>query len=409
MKLLYVKLAWRNVMRNKRRTILAGLAVGISLASLIFIDGLLDGMLQSMIRTATDTFLGQGEIHAAGFRETMAVEDVIHHSDAVLRSLATEKRIAAYTPRTLSFAMLSSPNGVASVMLYGVDPRTEPRISIVDKAIRQGQWLAPGDDGKILLGSKTAELLEVGVGDRVVLTTAEAGTGALAQDLFRVGGIFHLGIREFDGGTAFINIHEAQRLLALGSGVHEIALRFHHLQDAGNPRLPFWKKYSQGGNEALGWKELVKQLQSVVEMSDMTTAIVTGLIFAIVAVIIMNTLFMSLYERMFEFGVLRAVGTRPVDMALIIFLEAAALAFISILWGMALGWLIIKVVGVFGINYQGIEFAGVTITDLLYPVFRLRQFTLYPLLIGVFSLIAAIYPAIFAARLLPAKAMQRSM
>jgi ABC-type antimicrobial peptide transport system permease subunit len=118
---------------------------------------------------------------------------------------------------------------------------------------------------------------------------------------------------------------------------------------------------------------------------------------------------MSLHERMFEFGVLRAVGTRPVNMSLMIFFEAASLSLISILFGLGLGFLVMYIFSVYGINYRGIEFAGVTIMELIYPVQTLRQFTLFPALIFMFSLIAAAYPAVFAAKLTPAKAMQRSM
>jgi ABC-type lipoprotein release transport system permease subunit len=112
---------------------------------------------------------------------------------------------------------------------------------------------------------------------------------------------------------------------------------------------------------------------------------------------------------MFEFGVLRAIGTRPLNMALIIFFEATSLSVISIILGTLLGLTVISLFAYYGINYKGIEFAGVTITELLYPELALKQFTLYPVLIFIFSLTAAIYPAVFAARMTPARAMQRSL
>ncbi len=406
---LLLKIAWRNVLRNKRRTTLSGLAVGIGLASLMFVDSIYVGMLESMIRTATDTFLGQGQIHAEGFRDTLEVEKTINNSERLMKSLRSEGLISKFSPRTVSFGMLSSAAGVSSVVLYGVEPGTEKYISMVDEAIREGGFLAPGGTGQILIGSKTAEALEVETGDRLVLTMAQAGTGELSQDMFRVRGIFHMGIREVDSGMAFISIRQSQELLALGSNTHEIALKFKNINDAGDRSLIFWKKYSQDDNEALGWRDLVPQLDSVIGMTDISTVIISFLVLGIVAVTIMNSLFMSLYERMFEFGVLRAVGTRPVNMAFVIIFEAASLSLISIFIGLVLGFLVMQYFSVHGIDYKGIEFAGVTITDLIYPVMRLRQFSVFPVLILVFSLIAAIYPAVFAARLTPARAMQRSM
>lgn len=408
MKLIF-KLAWRNVLRNRRRTLLSGFAVGVTLASLIFIDGLYAGMLESMIRTATDSFLGQGQIHAEGFRDTFEVESTINSSEEILRSLGSEDLIEGFSPRTVSPAMLSSAAGVNSVLLYGIDPELEKDISIVDEAVRKGEYISSEGLNQIMIGSKTAETLEVGPGDRLVLTIAQAATGELSQDLFRVKGIFKLDIREVDSGMAFVHIKKSRDLLGLGQATHEIALRFNDIAVAGDRSVGLWKEYSQRGNEAIGWRDLIPQLDSVIDMTELSTVITSSLVFCIVAVIIMHALFMSLYERMFEFGILRAIGTRPLNMALIILLEAAYLSFISILFGLALGFLVMQIFTMYGINYKGIEFAGVTITELIYPVMNLKQFTIFPALIMVFSLVAAIYPAVFAARLTPAKAMLRSI
>jgi len=407
--MILLKLAWRNVIRNTRRTVLSGLAIGITLACLIFIDGIYIGMIGSMIRTATDSLLGQGQIHADGFRDTIEVEKTIINVNNIIKSLGSEELLSGYTERTVSVAMLSSAAGVNSVMLYGIAPTTEKRMSMVDEAIQEGDYLSSETAGQILIGSKTAEILEVGTGDRLVLTVAQADTGQLSQDMFRVTGIFHMGMREVDSGMAFININQSRKLLSLGNATHEIALKFNSIDDAGDRSLTFWDKYSQSGNEALGWRDIVPQLDGVIELSDMSTVITSSLVFCIVAVIIIHTLFMSLYERMFEFGVLRAIGTRPASMALVIFFEAASLSLISIIFGLGLGLLVMKIFSVYGINYMGIEFASVTITEFIYPVMTLRQFTFFPALIFIFALVAAIYPAVFAARLTPAKAMQRSM
>jgi ABC-type lipoprotein release transport system permease subunit len=404
-----LKLAWRNVLRNKRRTFLSGTAVGITLASLMLIDGLYIGMLKGMIMTATDTFLGQGQIHAKGFSDTLEVEKTINGSEDILTSLSKEPLLESFSPRTASFAMISSPSGVSSVLLYGIDPEREKNISMIDEAVKEGEYLQPEGERQILIGSKTAETLEVELGDRIVLTVAQSGTGELSQEMFRISGIFHMGIREADSGMAFIQIDKARRLLALGAGTHEIVLKFKNLDNAGDRTLPFWRSYSMNGNEALGWRDLIPQLDGVIKMTEISTIITSVLVFCIVAVIIMNALFMSLYERMFEFGVLRAVGTRPSKMALIIFFEAASLSVISIIMGLALGYGVVTFFSWYGIDYRGIEFAGITVNELLYPELALKQFTIYPLLIFIFSLVAAIYPALFAAKMTPAKAMQRSL
>jgi ABC-type lipoprotein release transport system permease subunit len=407
--LMMLKLAWRNIFRNRRRTLLAGLAVGVCLGSLIFVDGLYIGMFQSMVRTSTDSFMGQGQIHAEGFRGTYEVENTIRDSDTVMSGLASEEIVTQYSPRTLSYGMLTSAANVGAAVLYGIDPVREKDLSRLDEAVREGGFIEPDGLGQILIGSKAAEVLEVGIGDRLVVTVARAETGELSQEMFRVAGIFHFNVREADSAMAYIHIRKAQEMLGLGRQVHEIALRFKDIEMAGDRSMGFWSRYSAGGNEALGWRDLISQLDSIMEMVNVSTVITLTLIFGIVALTIMNTLFMSLYERMFEFGVLRAVGTRPVSLASIILLESFSLSVISILIGSLLGALVSWYFSVYGIDYIGIEFAGVTFVELLHPVLKIKQFTLFPVLIIIFSLVAAIYPAIYAARLRPAEAMRKSL
>ncbi len=406
--MILLRLAWRNIFRNKRRTILSGIAIGIGLGVMIFGDAFMIGMFESMIRSATDSFIGQGQIHADGFRDTLEVEKTVNNLQRVVDGLKNEKRIKNFSLRTQSFAMLTSAANVTSIMLYGIDPVHEKDISEIDEAIKEGTYPGDSDMQQILIGSKTAATLEAGIGDRLVVTVAQAGTGDLSQEMFRVSGIFHFGIQEMDGAMVFIDLKKSQEILGLGQDVHEIALRFHDLKDAGDRSLNFWKKYSQNGNEAIGWKDIMPQMEALLKMSDLSKAITAIIIFSIVGLTIMNTLFMSLYERMFEFGVLRAIGTRPLRMALMILLEGGYLAVISIIIGNAIGFFFSYLFSVYGIDYRGIEFAGTTINELIYPVMNTRQYLLNPLYVFLFTLIAAIYPAYYTARLTPAKAMKRS-
>ena len=407
--MILLRLAWRNVLRNRRRTILAGLAIGIGLAGIIFVDGLLVGVEAAMIRSATSTFLGHAQIHSEDFRTTLEVERTVADADRILSDLSADDRVAGFAPRIQAHAMVTSPANVSAVSLFGVDPVREPSISKVHQAIVQGGYLDAGEWGRILIGSGLARRLEAEIDDRLVVTAAQAGTGELAQEMFRVAGIFHFNMRDLDDNAAFIPLDQSQSLLALGNGVHEIALRFGDIALAGDRSLPFWKRYSAEGNEALGWRDLLPELDAALELSDISMYAVFVILFAVVGLSIMNTLFMSLYERLFEFGVLRAVGTRPTRLAVVVLLEAACLAGVSIVIGSAIAAGLVLWFGHQGIDYVGIEYASVTFTEPLYPVIEMRQFLVFPLCVVGFALAAGIYPALFAARLVPADAMRRSL
>lgn len=406
---LTLKLAWRNVFRNKRRSIIAGTAIGVGLAALIFTDAVILGMKRQMIRSATASYLGEGQIHGRGFRLTQGVELTIDDPEEVRAELEKDGAVEAFAPRAESFGMITSAANVSSVMVVGVDPGREKVLSRVDDNVRQGDFFRGSDERDIVVGSDLADILEVSLGDRVVVTVSQARSGDLSQDMFRVSGIYRFGIKEMDGGLAFIRLPKAQQMLGIGDGLHEIALKFRSVGFAAEADNPFWEKFSAGGNEAVSWTVLLPQLDGVLKMIWITLVFMAVILFGVVAFGIINTLFMSLYERMFEFGVLRAVGTRPWGVRRLIVCEAGALALLSIAMGTALGFGITYAISRIGIDYRGIEFAGTTFYDLLYPVPRLRQFILYPLAVFLFTLLIGLYPAGVAGRMRVADALRKSL
>jgi len=404
----FIKLAWRNLFRNKRRTFIAGTAIGIGLAALIFVDALMVGMEDNMISAATSTFLGEGQIHREGFRETYEVEKVINNLDEVLDNLSRDSLVEHFTPRLMSFGMLTSPANVNSVSVVGIEPSSEKFLSQIDDNIVEGAYFEGDAERDIVIGSKLAEILEVALGDRVVLTVAQAGSGDLSQEMFRVSGIFYLNVKEIDRGMAFIKLDKARRMLGLTGGAHQIAVNFFDNRIGRNDNHPFWKKYSRDGNEAVGWTTVLPQLKMAVELSQFSVLIIGVILFLVVALGIINTLFMSFHERMFEFGVLRALGTRAFSMGRLVLFEAGSLAIVSIVLGTIIGLVVTLIVAKTGIDYTGIEFAGVTYRELLYPVLQLRQFIYYPFWVFVFTVVIGLYPAAYAARMSPVKAMRKT-
>ena len=406
---LTIKLAWRNIFRNKRRTFIAGTAIGIGLAALIFTDALIEGMKTNMIVSVTSTYLGDGQIHQSGFRLTYEVDRTIDELDRVVVELGKEPSVETFALRAESFGMLTSPANVSSVMFVGVDPGRERLLSRIEKNIVQGRFFEGADERDMVIGRDLADLLEVALGDRVVVTVSQAKSGDLAQEMFRVSGIYYFNSKEMDQGFAFVRLPVARRVLNIGDGAHEIALKFKDMSFAIAKDNTFWKRYSTGGNEALSWAELLPQLKTVISLTWISLAFMAIVLFGIVAFGIINTLFMSIYERTFEFGVIRAVGTRPSGVRRLIVFESGALAVLSIAMGAVLGFLVTLVVSKVGIDYRGIEFAGTTFYDLLYPTLHLRQFLLYPAAVFIFTLVVGLYPAGVASRMSISEALRKSM
>ncbi|MDE0689336.1 MAG: ABC transporter permease [Candidatus Poribacteria bacterium] len=406
--MILVKLAWRNIFRNKRRTLIAATAIGIGLTALIFIDAFMIGMEETMIRTATASFLGDAQIHREGFRDAQEVSLTVQALGSVTESLAKEEIVAHFTQRTLASSMITSPANVSAISLVGVHPPTEKFLSLIDDAITEGAYFEGDNSRNIVIGEKLAEILEIGLGDRVVVTVAQAESGELSQEMFRISGIYHFADAAMNSGMAFVRLEKAQEMLAIGKDVHEIAIKFTSIAYSQETTLPFWDTYSQHGNEVLSWTELMSQLTVVLEMTKYSKYIMGVILFGVVVFGIINTLFMSLYERMFEFGVLRAVGTRPFGMARVILFEAGALAIVSIGLGTILGFVLTGVLAYVGIDYTGIEMMGVTMQEFIYPVLEVQQFIIYPIWVFIFTLIAGLYPARHVAKMAPVDAMRRS-
>ena len=406
--MILVKLAWRNIFRNKRRTLIAATAIGIGLAALIFLDAFMIGMSENMIRTATASFLGEAQIHREGFRDEQEASMTIQALDAVTASLAEETIVQHFTQRVLAFGMITSPANVSAINLVGIHPQTEKFLSLIDDAITEGAYFEADNSRDLVIGAKLAEILETELGDRVIVTVAEAESGELSQEMFRVSGIYRFVGEEMNSGMAFVRIEKAQEMLAIGDGIHEIAIKFTSVAHAQDPTLPFWEMYSRHGNEALSWTELMSQLTAILEITKYSKYIMGAILFLVVVFGIINTLFMSLYERMFEFGVLRAVGTRPFGMARVVLFEAGALAVVSIGLGAILGFVLTAVLTRIGINYTGIEMMGVTIQEFIYPVLEIQQFIIYPISVFIFTIIAGLYPARYVAKMAPVDAMRRS-
>jgi len=410
----YLKMAWRNIFRNRKRTFLTGLIIGIGLASIMFTDAIVVGMKENMINSVTSSFLGDAQIHYEGFQDSYDTEMTIKNRRQLVSKLQEDGAVENISERVVSFGTISSPSDINSILIYGINPSRERHVSKIDEAIRQGNYFQTVESegaqfNGVLIGSKLAERLEVSIGDRIVLSASHAQTGDLAQNMFRVAGIYTMQIDEMDSSTAFIPISEAQNMLGLGSRVHEIAVSFVDVQYASLHGDEFADAYTSAGNKAEPWPQLVPQMKKMLDLTDFSVGITMIIVFAVIIFGIINTLFMSLYERIFEFGVLRAVGTRAASLRKLIVFEAASLAIYSSVIGLLLGALIIFIGSIHGMNLSGVEFAGATFTEEINTVFRLRQFILHPLLIFLFTVVVSLYPARYAGRMSITHALQKTL
>jgi len=415
-----VKFAWKIIWRNGRRTVITGLAVGLGLGSMMFTETLMQGMTAHMIRATTESWMGDAQIHRDGYLDTRNINLIIKRPDSTLSMLELDSTVSFYTPRILSPASVTSTTELKPVTLIGVDSETDPEVTMLETAIDSGYYLS-GDSTELIIGYKLADDLNAGLGDVIVITVAQAGSG-LSSSMFFVSGICRFGNDNLDRYSAFINLTTAGRMLGLQGEIHEIAVRFPHTEMGTDKSLGFWRSFSVFGNtagfrrrfsvfdnSALGWPELAPQVGSMLGMVDISMAIMAAILFGLVVFGIVNSLFMSVYERMYEFGVMKAIGTRAGTISTMVILEAFWIAVISTVIGSAIGLLIIWITSKTGISFGDIEVSGVVFDKPIYPVLKLSRIWIYPLFTLILTTAAGIYPGIHAGRLNPSEAMRKSL
>ncbi len=404
------KLALRNVLRNKRRTALTILLISLTLAALMFTDAYLKAMTDVMIRSATRLYPGDGQIHHTQYRAELDAQMQVSHVDQHVETLMQSGLVSGYSLRALDFGMISSTADNRAVEVVGIDADLEKNVSKLALSIEQGNFLQnDGSDNQILLGAALAELMEVELGDRIVVSLNNYQNDEIEQRLFRVSGIFNLRSRFFDEGLVFIKLPVAQSMLGISENVHEIAFNFFEESNSGEEALPFWNEQSTDNTVAEGWKTLMPDLASIMGMMDYTLWITGGILFIVAILGVANAMFMSIYERTYEFGVLLSIGTRRSSLFVLIISEGLMLGIISLIVGLLVGTLIILWVGSIGIDYGSMDFSGVALAEIIRPELTLQQFTSLPFSVFVMTVLACIHPAIHAARIVPATALHKSL
>ncbi len=402
-----VLISWRNVLRNKRRTVITGLAIGTGLAAMMFSDALYAGMNEYTAHSVTTTWMGEAQIHTEGFLETARVSLTIDSVQQVTQMLRNDSSVAAFTGRLISPASLQSATQMKPVTLIGVDYLTDSRITMLEAATATGCYLS-GDSMELIIGSKLAEDMSLALGDVAVVTASMADSGFAAR-LFRVSGISTFGSDQYDRYTVFVNIGSAESLLNLQDELHEIAVVFTDPEMAINSRNSFWSRFSLWGNTAEGWLTLSPQISSLTQMTDASLGIQAAILFGLVLFGIINSLFMSVYERMYEFGVMKAIGSSKHTVTAMVLLEAFWLGVAGSVIGVLLGYGVIQYFAVAGISFGEFDFSGIMFDKPIYTIADWSKLWKYPVATLVFTTLAGVYPGIHAGNLNPSRAMRKSL
>ncbi|MBW1880183.1 MAG: ABC transporter permease [Deltaproteobacteria bacterium] len=402
------KIALRNLWRHKRRSIITGAAISLGLGMLMFSSGGTDGMTNNMVEKGTGSAAGHVVIQGPGWQESRDMEIVVPDSPAVAAKLADTLPEATIVQRVWFEGLLTSPSGAMGAGLTGVQPGPESLVNDIDDKIVEGAYLEGPGEG-IVLGRTLAESLDVGIGDKVVLMSQNGGE--IQNRLFRVRGIFAIGIEEIDGFYAQIPLGAAQEMLGLGTGVNQVSAHLPSARDTERATLAAREAFAGQDLDVLAWQEALPELAEYVASEQGEIYVMYSIIFVMVALGILNTVLMSVFERMREFGVMLSVGTSPSRLARLVLIEASLLGVFAVAAGIGIGLLANWPLATHGLDMSAltggtVEVAGFALDMVIYSDLDPVKVVWYAIAVWLMTLLSAVYPAYKAATLKPIECLQ---
>ncbi len=416
--LLLGKISWRNLWRNPRGTLLTALALGLGLALLLISLGLLDGGHEQTIAAGVRFGPGHVVIQAKGYQDSSSDElllsaKVVSRVEGFLQTAAMKKLVRGVSPRLLATGLLSSSANSAGVRITGVISQDEPAVSLIPKRIIEGTYLSNDMPSGVVIGADLSHKLEVKIGSRVVLMTqalrppgneTKNGAGDETQStLLRVSGIFRTGLQAVDANIINLPLPATQALLGVPDGqVTQVAIL---LQQEGDSRMvarALRKQLTGEPVEVLTWRESIPMLAQILGLDHAFNYIMNGVILAMVGLGILNTILMRVLERRYEFGVCKALGLRPRQLAVTVIGESLALTAISLALGLALGLSVEHYFATSGLDLRWIFKAGLppalVFDPILYSRLSSNRIIWSVSIVFAMATIISIYPALKAAR-----------
>ena len=399
-----IEVSWRNLWRNRTRTYLTISAVALCIGILIIFQSMIVGLIDKAVFTTTNLVVGEVQIHADDYLNDRSLYKYLKNTEKI-KSIAKKNNIGL-VERSYGFGLISSGTKSAGTQFWGVNPESELIHFDFAKHIDQGTFLSSSSSNKIVLGNKLALSLAAEVGTELVVFV-QGADGSLGNELFYVSGILKNVADNIDRSAAIMLINDFNILFSANNMIHEIALN-----SKGNFEAEEIQNFMSAeikNVEIDTWKQLMPTISLMTEKMSVFMRTLFSLIFTIAAGLgVMNTMIMSTYDRMREFGIIRAIGATPWRIIRQVSLEAIILTFIASIIGTIVGLSVALYFQKYGFDVTGqgnLSFGGVVMDPIWKSSVSLGIVLLPIVLMMLISIISSLYPASIAARIKPIEAI----
>lgn len=403
--MLILKVAFRNILRQKRRTVLTVLTMfgGFTLAAISISWS--DGTYSYIIDMFTRNKLGHIQVHKKGYMDKPSLYNTVREYEEIGKRIAEIKGVVSWAPRIYAAGLAAVKEKSAGVQIIGIDPEREETTTRFSKKIVEGREFSKKYPYGVLLGKGLAGILKAGVEDEIALIS-QGADGSMANDLYLVKGIIDSGDPVSDRMSLYLHIEDAQEFLVLYGCAHEIAITVDDLRSVGRLTEEIKITLDDEKLSVEPWQEFAKEFYNAMKADQKGMWITLLIIILIVSVGVFNTVLMSVLERRREYGLLKALGTKPYQVAQLIIYEVCIMVIISFSIGIPVGLLVNYLLSLRGIplpeafTYGGVQFSR------MYTEINMRSFYIPGITIIVSAIVIALFPAISAMRTDPAKTMR---
>lgn len=401
-------LAWKNLWRNRRRTLITVLSVAAGLSALLFAQSLIETIQVQLVAKSTGIHTGHLQVLEKDTPDMKFPDRWIPDAAPVVKALRSLPNVAAFQSRVVVTGLLSSKNESAGVMLVGVEPDKDPKVLAISTYLKEGRILRPGDAG-LYIGDTLAGQLGVKAGDEVVMM-ATTRDGSMGAELARVVGIYHTGSYTFDVSLAYADIGQVQRMMAAEGLVNDFVVRLQDADRLEETRARLAASLKGLPLRAATWEEIDYELVGIRDYQDALLRIILGVVFLIVALGIVNTLLMSMFERVREFGLLMALGARRGFIGRLVVAESVLLGVLGAAAGLAAGSALILYYGRQGLRLPINDAVGffMPFDALLYLRFDWPRHFVALACVFLTCALSGLPPALRAMRLKPAQALRQT-